>query len=206
MFQTVPLPIIRSFSLHTQQWYMSYRFADSLREGSGRNCSVLILLASSWFYYKNSLSLCNSEMFRPSKSHLQGARLIHVHGQINEICTRREIQFIVQLILYYAAAICWSNAVLIKWCESYKYAWFDFIWSSDISARKRTRYSLMFRLFSSRKLIRHYYQWLFCVPCRKRTCRTLNWKMDTCCQSDRMFISENTRTYSMNVTLPIPLW
>jgi len=31
MFRTVPLSIIRSFSLHTQQWYMSYRFADSLR-------------------------------------------------------------------------------------------------------------------------------------------------------------------------------
>jgi len=29
MFQTVPLSIIRSFSLCTQQWYMSYRFADS---------------------------------------------------------------------------------------------------------------------------------------------------------------------------------
>jgi len=26
MFQTVPLSIIRSFSLYTQQWYMSYRF------------------------------------------------------------------------------------------------------------------------------------------------------------------------------------
>ena len=31
MFRTVPLSIIRSFSLHIQQWYMSYRFADSLR-------------------------------------------------------------------------------------------------------------------------------------------------------------------------------
>jgi hypothetical protein len=30
MFQTVPLSIIRSFPLYTQQWYMSYRFADSL--------------------------------------------------------------------------------------------------------------------------------------------------------------------------------
>jgi len=28
MFRTVPLSIIRSFSLYTQQWYMSYRFAD----------------------------------------------------------------------------------------------------------------------------------------------------------------------------------
>jgi hypothetical protein len=44
MFRKVPLSIIRSFSLYTQQWYMSYRFADSLRTGSG--CSILILLAS----------------------------------------------------------------------------------------------------------------------------------------------------------------
>jgi len=36
MFRTVPLSIIRSFSLYTQQWYMSYRFADSLRAGSER--------------------------------------------------------------------------------------------------------------------------------------------------------------------------
>jgi len=29
MFRIDPLSIIRSFSLYTQQWYMSYRFADS---------------------------------------------------------------------------------------------------------------------------------------------------------------------------------
>jgi len=34
MFRTVPLSIIRSFSLYLQQSYMSYRFADSLRAGS----------------------------------------------------------------------------------------------------------------------------------------------------------------------------
>ena len=28
MFRTVPLSIIRSLALYTQQWYMSYRFAD----------------------------------------------------------------------------------------------------------------------------------------------------------------------------------
>ena len=48
MFRTVPLSIIRSFSLYTQQWYVSYSFADSLRAGSGR--SVLILLASCMIY------------------------------------------------------------------------------------------------------------------------------------------------------------
>jgi len=36
MFRTVPLSIMTSL-LYTQQWYMSYRFADSLRAGSGRN-------------------------------------------------------------------------------------------------------------------------------------------------------------------------
>jgi len=44
MFQIVHLSIIRSASLYTQQWYMSYRFADSLRAGSGRN--VVIMLTS----------------------------------------------------------------------------------------------------------------------------------------------------------------
>jgi len=31
MFRTIPLSIIRSFPLYIQQWYMSYRFVDSLR-------------------------------------------------------------------------------------------------------------------------------------------------------------------------------
>ena len=39
MFRTVTLYIITSFSLYTQQWYMSYRFADSLRAESGQNQS-----------------------------------------------------------------------------------------------------------------------------------------------------------------------
>ena len=54
MLRTVPLSIIRSFSLHTRQWYMSYRFADKLctRSGcadnlqAGSGCSILILFAS----------------------------------------------------------------------------------------------------------------------------------------------------------------
>jgi len=35
MFRTVSLSITRSFSLYTQPWCMSYRFADSLWTGSG---------------------------------------------------------------------------------------------------------------------------------------------------------------------------
>jgi len=44
MFRTVPLSITRSFTLYTQQWYMSYSFVDSLLAGPGWN--ILILLAS----------------------------------------------------------------------------------------------------------------------------------------------------------------
>jgi hypothetical protein len=49
MFRTAPVSIIRSFSLYTQQWFMLYRFADSLRAESGRS-SVLILFASCMSY------------------------------------------------------------------------------------------------------------------------------------------------------------
>ena len=53
----------QEFSLHTQQWYMSYRFSDSLRAGSGWtswSCSqavsklqkqIWVISASNWFYY-----------------------------------------------------------------------------------------------------------------------------------------------------------
>jgi hypothetical protein len=47
MFRTVPLSIIRSFTLYTQQWYTSYKFADSLQAGSGWNCSSILILLES---------------------------------------------------------------------------------------------------------------------------------------------------------------
>jgi hypothetical protein len=47
VFRTIPLSIIRSFSLYTQQWYMSYSLVDSFLAGSGWKCrSILILLES----------------------------------------------------------------------------------------------------------------------------------------------------------------
>ena len=41
-FGTVPLSIITSFSLYTQQWYMSYRFPDSLRAVASWSCSQAV--------------------------------------------------------------------------------------------------------------------------------------------------------------------
>jgi len=82
MFRTVPLSIIRSFSLYTTQWYMSYTSVDSLRDVNktcmtytiavctvknswwwtqelSETCRVSFqkyiweISASGWFYYKN---------------------------------------------------------------------------------------------------------------------------------------------------------
>jgi len=46
MFQTVPLPIIRSFSLYTQQWYMAYRLADNLRASCQQNCVTYTIVCT----------------------------------------------------------------------------------------------------------------------------------------------------------------
>jgi len=56
VFRTIPMSIIRNFSLYTQQWYMSYRFVDSFRAGSGWNsCSMTYTTAvctvkNSWWW------------------------------------------------------------------------------------------------------------------------------------------------------------
>jgi hypothetical protein len=46
MFRIVPLSILSSYSLHTQQWYMSYRFVDSFRAAAGAewHCSSILIL------------------------------------------------------------------------------------------------------------------------------------------------------------------
>jgi len=42
MFRTVPLSIIGRFLLYTQQWYVSYRFADILL--APKDCPKLIFV------------------------------------------------------------------------------------------------------------------------------------------------------------------
>jgi len=61
LFRTVPLSIIRSFSLYTQQWYMSYRFVDSLRAGSGWNHLILLARCTN---FSNLFFEWNSTCFR----------------------------------------------------------------------------------------------------------------------------------------------
>jgi len=58
------------------------------------------------------LVLCYSDMFRPSKGHLQRVQLIHFHSQINQIYTRCKIQFIEQCVLCYAEV--WAACVMLR--------------------------------------------------------------------------------------------
>ena len=61
-FRTVPLSIIRSFSLYTQQWYMLYRFADS--------CEQLI---SQTYFWNETLHVLDS-----SSVHHQEFFTVHI--------------------------------------------------------------------------------------------------------------------------------
>ena len=64
MFRTVPLSIIRSFSLYTQQWYMLYRFADSLRAGLGRKLSANLYDINHCCVYSEKLLMMNGGTVR----------------------------------------------------------------------------------------------------------------------------------------------
>jgi uncharacterized membrane protein len=74
MFQTVPLSIIRSFFflLYTQQWYVSYRFAVSLRDCS----SILILLYLQWKTPDDGQRNCPKHVELHSKNKFE--KLVHL--------------------------------------------------------------------------------------------------------------------------------
>jgi hypothetical protein len=97
MFRTVSLSIIRSFSLYTQQWYMSYRFAGSLRAGSEWNsvpswsCPQGVskpvwhipLLCVQWKNPDDGQSICPKHVDFHSKNKLE--KLVHLVSFIIEI-------------------------------------------------------------------------------------------------------------------------
>ena len=98
MFQTVPLST-RNFSLYTQQWYMSYRFAVCTVKNSrwwteelSQTCGVLFQKwiweksTSSWLYYKKAKTTWRNdahllpwkmEAVRPSEMSKQSTQLVY---------------------------------------------------------------------------------------------------------------------------------
>jgi hypothetical protein len=62
MFRTVSLSIIRSFSLYTQQWCMSYSFADSLRAEANAPAHIYYYYYFIYITVINSVIIINSYM------------------------------------------------------------------------------------------------------------------------------------------------
>jgi len=62
MFRTVPLSIIRSLALYTQQWYMSCRFADSLLANCKQTCMTytvaVFTVKNSWWWTEEMSETC----------------------------------------------------------------------------------------------------------------------------------------------------
>jgi hypothetical protein len=96
MFRTIPLSIIRGFSLHTQQWYTSYRFVDSFRAVSGWMLILLLLESCLQTCMTYTIAVCTvnnswwwtealSETCRVSFQN-KFEKLVHLFGFIIRIC------------------------------------------------------------------------------------------------------------------------
>ena len=88
MFRTVPLSIIRSFSLYTQQWYISYSFADSLRAESclqavSKPVRYITLLCVLWKTPGDGKRNCPKHVELYSKNTFE--KLVHLVGFIIRI-------------------------------------------------------------------------------------------------------------------------
>jgi len=83
MFWTVPLSIIRSFSLYIQQWYMSYRFADCLQVVSKPVWWHISLLCVQWKTPDDGQRNCPKHEEFYSKNEFE--KLVHLVGFIIRI-------------------------------------------------------------------------------------------------------------------------
>jgi len=79
MFRRVPLSTIRSFSLYTQQWYMSYRFVDSLQAVSKPVWHIPLLIVQ-WRTPDDGQTNCPKHVEFYSKNKF--GKLLHLVGFI----------------------------------------------------------------------------------------------------------------------------
>ena len=94
MFRTVPLSIISSFSLYTQQWYISYslragsgRFRpDPARKLSGNLYDIYLLLCVQWKTPDNGQRNCLKHVEFYSKNKCE--KLVHLVGFIIRMILR----------------------------------------------------------------------------------------------------------------------
>jgi len=77
MFRTVPLSNIRSFSLYTQQWYMSYRFALHVSDSSSVHHQGFFTVHTAMAYVIQVCCTCFGQFFCPSSG---GFHCTHSNG------------------------------------------------------------------------------------------------------------------------------
>ena len=78
MFWTDPVSIITNFALYTQQWYMPYRFADSLL-----SANLYLLLCVKWKSPDDGQRKCPKHVEFYSKNTF--VKLVHLVGFITRI-------------------------------------------------------------------------------------------------------------------------
>jgi len=108
MFRIVPLSIIGSFSLYAQQWYISYRFADSLRAVS-KPVLHTPLLCVQWKTPDDGQRNCPKHVEFYSKNKFE--KLVRLVGFVIGIChearsPKRQIQIhlCVSAFVYFCVA------------------------------------------------------------------------------------------------------
>jgi len=112
MFRTVPLSTIRSFSLYTQQWYMSYRFADRVPSLS---CSQAVskpvwhipLLCVQWKTPDDGQVKCPKHVEFYSKNKFE--KLVYLVGFIMWTYKRCTVTWTSKII-----QVCWQLASRIR--------------------------------------------------------------------------------------------
>jgi hypothetical protein len=122
-FRTVPPSIIRNFSLYTQQWYMSYRFADSFQAGSCPQTCMTYTIAectvkNSWWWTEELSETCRVSF--PNKFE----KLVHLVG------------FIIRKLIRYVSQI-WQSPVSFVWCGLFFWGEYIIPWTG-----RRGRFTL----------------------------------------------------------------
>jgi len=164
MFQTVPLSIIRSFSLYTQQWYMSYRFADS-SWAVGKLVWHMPLLRVQWKTPDDGQRNCRKHVEFHSKNEFE--KLVHLVGFI-----LRNINIVYLLMLLSFFTInCFENIFLPFWFSA------TFIFTTLKKKKKKNQHnqfshnealeflSLLLQMFLILSEKYYHFPLLFCSGC-----------------------------------------